>query len=231
MLTLCFSVSSLVSLAGIEGDKPSFESLLLQQIETLRKQLDKSDLTTHGTGLNAPAGRSARVIPPSPAVPPPNPRNSHDRDMRALLDTLSQKVSRFNPNSLFESNSRPNVQHPVSSTNLQENANKVDPFSNLGIILDSLPTTPPPLEANPAYLRPTSTGYQVDTDSNTKTLLDRIAQRPITKAPETSTGFYYSQGVEPYQVPSGSAPYFTPQMPFGEPRGTGTFADSFGGLL
>lgn len=162
----------------------------MHQIETLRKQLDKSDLTTHGTGMNAPSGRLSRALPPNPAVQSTT-RNSTDRDMRAFLDTISQRVSRFNPNNLFESNSRPIVQHPPS-----------DPLLNLGIILDSLPTSTPPVEANPVYLHQ-NPGYPMALDTTARDFLDRVAQNSVVaNAPGSSTRFYHSQGVESYQVPS-----------------------------
>ncbi|KAK0468145.1 P-loop containing nucleoside triphosphate hydrolase protein [Desarmillaria tabescens] len=67
-------VSSLVTLAGYEGEKPSFASVLKGQIETLRKQLDKSM-------------RSSRATPEGLQTP------SQDRDVRALLDNLCEAIA------------------------------------------------------------------------------------------------------------------------------------------
>ncbi|KAJ2931671.1 hypothetical protein H1R20_g5400, partial [Candolleomyces eurysporus] len=72
-------VSTLVELAGIEGEKPSFGSLIKQQISTLRKQLDKAV-----SGQRAAS--SARDGTP---IRPPRPSSSSERDIRRILDALS----------------------------------------------------------------------------------------------------------------------------------------------
>ncbi|KAJ7068453.1 P-loop containing nucleoside triphosphate hydrolase protein [Mycena amicta] len=64
-------VSSLVSLAGYEGDdKPTFAQMLSEQIKTLRKQLDK-------------------MVVPTEVLPTPESTGTK-RDFRSLFDALSQ---------------------------------------------------------------------------------------------------------------------------------------------
>ncbi|PBL02323.1 P-loop containing nucleoside triphosphate hydrolase protein [Armillaria gallica] len=67
-------VSSLVTLAGYEGEKPSFALILKGQIETLRKELNK-------------APRSSKATPEGPPTP------SQDRDVRTLLDNLCEAIA------------------------------------------------------------------------------------------------------------------------------------------
>jgi len=84
-------VSSLVLLAGIEGEKPTFKSVILDQITVLRQQLDKS------------SGSSARGALPPPPPPPGLPMKERNftagevtkanaaNDFRSLLDRLSSR--------------------------------------------------------------------------------------------------------------------------------------------
>jgi hypothetical protein len=65
------SVSSLVLLAGYEGEKPPFRTVIKEQIADLRSQLDNTGTTQVGVvfpangsiGLGGPGLRSARSIP------------------------------------------------------------------------------------------------------------------------------------------------------------------------
>lgn len=50
----CFSVSSLVLLAGMEGEKPTFKTVIMDQISVLRQQLDKSSVSAHGSSSSSP---------------------------------------------------------------------------------------------------------------------------------------------------------------------------------
>lgn len=78
-----FSVSSLVTLAGLEGEeKPSFATALKDQIKVLRKQLDKTS-SCGSSYVETAAGSTAQR-------PPPPPHNADN--IRALLDTLSESV-------------------------------------------------------------------------------------------------------------------------------------------
>ncbi|KAF9057961.1 P-loop containing nucleoside triphosphate hydrolase protein [Panaeolus papilionaceus] len=90
-------VSSLVTFAGFEGEKPTFESILKDQIETLRKQLDKQ-VTYARLEPRAPP-----QVPFSQRRPLPNPNRStsgpstKERDIRSLLDKLATKVPTSTP--------------------------------------------------------------------------------------------------------------------------------------
>ena len=90
LLTHHFSVSTLVTLAGLEGDKPSFEPILKVQIETLKKQLDKADVRP--TSFEAVCSFENSV---SPSLRVPRPDFSQQRDVRVLLDTLSDHPPRI----------------------------------------------------------------------------------------------------------------------------------------
>ncbi|KAF8914171.1 P-loop containing nucleoside triphosphate hydrolase protein [Gymnopilus junonius] len=93
-------VSSLVTFAGIDGKKPTFESVLVAEIETLRKQLDK---LLFSPGFAIPNGGRSDTFTwdvrthhhrhsRTPSQPSPSDDN-HER-IRALLDALSEKVPR-----------------------------------------------------------------------------------------------------------------------------------------
>ncbi|ESK94426.1 atp-dependent zn protease [Moniliophthora roreri MCA 2997] len=75
-------VSALVILAGIEeDDKPTFRSVILDQITKLRKQLDKpNSIRRHGVGRPLPVASSQAISHPSP---PP------DRDPRKAFESLA----------------------------------------------------------------------------------------------------------------------------------------------
>jgi hypothetical protein len=62
------SVSSLVTLAGVEGEKPAFKSVIEDQIKSLRKQLDKDKLMPQ---------------------PPPQPEFDPGYDLRGLISFLN----------------------------------------------------------------------------------------------------------------------------------------------
>ncbi|KIM91080.1 hypothetical protein PILCRDRAFT_811596 [Piloderma croceum F 1598] len=74
-------VSSLVLLAGFEGEhKPDFASVIKGQIKALRQQLDKSFGTFGFT--------------PVAEITSPHPEKAPGRDIRALLDELSNSIAR-----------------------------------------------------------------------------------------------------------------------------------------
>jgi hypothetical protein len=76
-------VSSLVFLAGVEGDKPSFSSVLKSQISELRKQLDKNPQLLCSANYH-----SQQRGPPLPSS------CSDSRNIRVLLDALSDSISK-----------------------------------------------------------------------------------------------------------------------------------------
>ncbi len=81
------SVSSLVILAGIEKDKPSFESVLKRQIEVLRKQLDKSLQFMRET----PTYSVTRTLP-TPVHPAPSMSNGQQTRRQASFDPNEREV-------------------------------------------------------------------------------------------------------------------------------------------
>ncbi|KAJ7368475.1 P-loop containing nucleoside triphosphate hydrolase protein [Mycena albidolilacea] len=86
-------VSSLVTLAGYEGDdKPSFPSALKAQIKTLRKQLDKSTEAEAKRDFRPLFDNAAPVLsvfPPTAGPQQPSPTPG-EPNFRALLDRLQQ---------------------------------------------------------------------------------------------------------------------------------------------
>ena len=85
------SVSSLVVLAGWEdGDRPTFEHVVKDQIAALRKELDK-----------APSSSSSRAHSANGATSSPStPMRGDSNDIRALFDALCDSVSA--PRGLFD---------------------------------------------------------------------------------------------------------------------------------
>ncbi|KAF5333195.1 hypothetical protein D9611_002641 [Ephemerocybe angulata] len=80
-------ISTLVTLAGIEGEKPSFANLIKSEIKTLRKQLDKT------AGYDYIQSKQPEVVAPKQTTKPtrpPRPSSSNERDIRAILDALSE---------------------------------------------------------------------------------------------------------------------------------------------
>ncbi|KAF7432983.1 hypothetical protein PC9H_004927 [Pleurotus ostreatus] len=83
-------VSTLVTLAGLDDDEEEvdFATLLKSQIKTLRKQLDKSS----DTDMASSRAQVDLAIPNAPARPDNKP--SMDRDVRVLLDALSEYAAK-----------------------------------------------------------------------------------------------------------------------------------------
>ncbi|KAJ3576183.1 hypothetical protein NP233_g605 [Leucocoprinus birnbaumii] len=112
-------VSTLVTLAGIPGDKPNFGDLLKNQIHDLRKQLDDqkpgNDATTTRYFDNTQASVELQV-----------PKDS--RDIRILLDALNDRVAQQSPQEKIYS-----MFHPT------EPSDQLDPDARrVRILLDSL---------------------------------------------------------------------------------------------
>lgn len=77
------SVSALVTFLGIEGTKPVFADVLQEQVDILRKQLDKQfDKAFKSNAYEYQSG--------SHHAGPSRSPTSNQRDIRTLLDTLSQ---------------------------------------------------------------------------------------------------------------------------------------------
>jgi transitional endoplasmic reticulum ATPase len=83
------SVSSLIIFASIEIVKPKFANLLKDQIDILRKQLDKSLKS-----LNILSHRGEYQSGPHD-IDPTRPPTSDQRDIRTLLDALSDCTTRI----------------------------------------------------------------------------------------------------------------------------------------
>ncbi|KAL0067612.1 hypothetical protein AAF712_005327 [Marasmius tenuissimus] len=83
-------VSSLVILAGIEGDEEtSFESVIMDQIEKLRKQLGKTSINRHVVGRPLPA-----VLSHSAAVDPADSGRDYRQALHSLIGGDSQQAHR-----------------------------------------------------------------------------------------------------------------------------------------
>ncbi|KAF9028433.1 P-loop containing nucleoside triphosphate hydrolase protein [Hymenopellis radicata] len=83
-------VSSLVILAGIEKDKPSFESVLKRQIEVLRKELNKSQSAQiESTTISPFPAQSLRASG--------NQQTTSERDIRSLMDSIDINPARKGP--------------------------------------------------------------------------------------------------------------------------------------
>jgi hypothetical protein len=89
------SVSTLVTLAGYEGEKPSFASLIKEEIKTLRKQLDKTVGYNYIQQKAAASEAAAQTSPSGPA--PPHGGSRRENDIRALLDALSESAPLSGP--------------------------------------------------------------------------------------------------------------------------------------
>ncbi|KAF9481812.1 P-loop containing nucleoside triphosphate hydrolase protein [Pholiota conissans] len=108
-------VSSLVTLAGIETEKPTFESVLLHQIETLRKQLDKEVIDFQANfEMHSGASKVHHLSP----TRHPRPNSSNEYDIYAMPDALSQIVSRADPccTRVYRASNYPTAKYPGDST-------------------------------------------------------------------------------------------------------------------
>jgi hypothetical protein len=84
LITDLNSVSTLVLIAGNEGDKPEFSTILKGQIKMLRKELE-------GTSKADPVIYEQPTSPPSPIV---RRIDNLDHGIRHLFDDLSESISR-----------------------------------------------------------------------------------------------------------------------------------------
>ncbi|KAF9569095.1 P-loop containing nucleoside triphosphate hydrolase protein [Agrocybe pediades] len=91
-------VSTLVTLLGIEGKKPTFESVLVDQINALRKQLDKSVQPSSKLPHFTPDNANGQIYNPGTRqgapTRPPRPDTSTQQGIRDLLDALSERAPR-----------------------------------------------------------------------------------------------------------------------------------------
>lgn len=143
----------------------------MAEIETLRKQLDKS-ISRSGFTLSSQMQPDASAYPPRWRPPQPSPPDSHD--MRALLDALSEKAPRV-PGRIYQDNR----EHPYQS----ESDARMD--RDIRALLDGLSDSLASLDLPSvrAYDTPSSRRiaerYSDDSRGegrNFRALLDRIAQ-------------------------------------------------------
>ncbi|KDR83952.1 hypothetical protein GALMADRAFT_219779 [Galerina marginata CBS 339.88] len=188
-------VSSLVAFVGIEGEKPSFESVLMDEIETLRKQLDKSaasTTTTFETSTRAQEpyvwSNEARRSPPSR---PPRPNASNDQDVRSLLDALSERAPRAEPrlSRIYQGSERNAPQ--IDARNRRDIRVLLDELSDSLASLD-LPSVRAYEDVSSTHRgQNTPHGASQDEGRNFRALLDRIAQSERDFM--ASDRLYYSQ--------------------------------------
>ncbi|KAF8165526.1 P-loop containing nucleoside triphosphate hydrolase protein [Crassisporium funariophilum] len=159
-------VSSLVTLLGIEGEKPEFSKVLKDQIEALRKQLDKSANTRNSVFTQ---DQIRHEIPSRPS----QPSGTRERDVRALLDALSESAPRVDnrSNRIYESG---NQRHETEVRTSRDIRALLDAVSDSLTSLD-LPSVRA-YEPAPSYHHrdgPTREG-EPDEGKNFRALLDRI---------------------------------------------------------
>ncbi|KIM46377.1 hypothetical protein M413DRAFT_441472 [Hebeloma cylindrosporum] len=165
-------VSALVTLAGFEDEKPSFEHVLKEQIETLRKQLDKLS-TANGIAHPSDAARNEPQRSYNPTGVPKHsshPRNS-EQDIRTLFDTLSSaSTPRVGPaNSRFYQTMQPT----------QQGETRRDIRALIDALSDSLASLDLPsvraYEAAPFLRTHDNLPITDDDGRNFRSLLDRIS--------------------------------------------------------
>lgn len=159
------SVSSLVTLAGIEGDKPAFEGVLITQIATLRKQLDKKlsnsrpSYDQNTTSLDSDTRYGSTKFHRTTPTRPPRPDSSKEYDVHEMLEALSQVGPRTDP-----SRTR------FHRTSADSASTSTDPESrNFRDLLDTLSDAPPldPASYRTYMTAPSGRGKRVNYDNPT----------------------------------------------------------------
>ena len=161
------SVSSLIIFASIEIDKPNFANVLKGQIDILRKQLDKSFKS-----LNIFSHRGEYQSGPHDKGPS-RPPTSDQRDIRTLLDALSDYTTRFGIDA-----ARPRIYESGREISGTESGSNRDIRALLDAVSDSLASLDfPSLRAYESA--PTHRGHALEDSGNEegknfRTLLDRM---------------------------------------------------------
>jgi len=197
-LFLSTSVSTLVTFVGIEGKKPTFESVLIAQINTLRKQLDKSISNTLKSQkfTFGPSNTNDQGYYPTnrQATPtrPPRPDSSTEQSIRALLDALSERAPRVE-SGLERIYSQGNRRQSPSNLN-DDVQNNRDIRALLDSLSDSLASLDLPsvrsYDTQPVNQQLDGASY--NEGRSIRVLLDRInahAERE-NRAPTGETSFY-----------------------------------------
>ena len=161
------SVSSLIIFASIEGDKPTFANVLKDQIDILQKQLDKSF-------------KSSNILPhPGEYQFGPHdmgssrPPTSNQRDIRTLLDALSDYTTRIGIDA-----ARPRIYKSGREISGTESGSNRDIRALLDAVSDSLASLDlPSLRAYESA--PHHRGHALEDSGNEgknfRALLDRMA--------------------------------------------------------
>lgn len=167
------SVSSLIIFASIEIDKPNFANVLKGQIDILRKQLDKSFKS-----LNIFSHRGEYQSGPHDKGPS-RPPTSDQRDIRTLLDALSDYTTRFGIDA-----ARPRIYESGREISGTESGSNRDIRALLDAVSDSLASLDfPSLRAYESA--PTHRGHALEDSGNEegknfRALLDRMTTQKNT---------------------------------------------------
>ncbi|KAF8969457.1 P-loop containing nucleoside triphosphate hydrolase protein [Flammula alnicola] len=207
-------VSTLVTFVGIEGEKPTFESVLTGQIEALRKQLDKQFSKSGLSSKVATDANSTNSTMPYPAGARPNrpsrPDSSND-DVHALLDALSECAPRVDPirSRLYRSSSF--MDSPAGEQ--RNNRDFRDLLDALSDSVASLDFSRRAYEATPSGHPDRHQGSQADHERGRRIreLMDRISAQTENNFGETR---FYSHspsniptpGAQPEWIASGPLP-------------------------
>ncbi|KAF9453036.1 P-loop containing nucleoside triphosphate hydrolase protein [Macrolepiota fuliginosa MF-IS2] len=152
-------VSTLVTLAGISGDKPSFEKVLKEQINDLRKQLDEES-----PGGSRAATQLVHTTQTPLQQPPTSPTSirHNQRDVRILLDALNDRISRDDSHLTFYD------LHEKFYAMLQPEPQQLDADARrVRTLLDSLSESVANMSTSPRVYRPfVSHGVQHDIESD-----------------------------------------------------------------
>lgn len=156
------SVSTLVTLAGIAKDKPSFSTTLKLQIKALRKQLEKTATITSF----APGEPQFRSLPP-----PPNDSANGSRDVHDLLDALSDSIAKSS--SLFETSNPNSHLSQIRSRHSISDGNR-----DVRVLLDALSDAIDKNRFSPSRIfdtRGQSYPQQISDSRDFRTLLDGLS--------------------------------------------------------
>ena len=161
------SVSSLIIFASIESNKPTFANVLKDQIEILQKQLDKSFKSSNN--LSHPGEYQPGPHDMGPSRPP----TSNQRDIRTLLDALSDCTTRIGIDA-----TRPRIYESGRDISGTESGSNRDIRALLDAVSDSLASLDLPslraYESTPSHRGHALEDSGNEEGKNFRTLLDRM---------------------------------------------------------
>jgi transitional endoplasmic reticulum ATPase len=161
------SVSSLIIFASIESDKPTFANVLKDQIDILQKQLDKSFKSSNISSHPGEYQSGPHDMGPSRSP------TSNQRDIRTLLDALSDYTTRIGVDA-----TRPRIYESGREMSETESGSNRDIRALLDAVSDSLASLDlPSLRAYESA--PPHRGHALDDSGNEegknfRALLDRM---------------------------------------------------------